>query len=135
LDVTLAHPDLQHYADLLRTLGVDGMSGDESDDDIQGNRLPVPFTAFTPFWRNPAVTEWLRILDDVFLYDQLRAKKPNELPARERCLFASPDHVAVPGLPVSFYRPKWLRGLDPTTLASLQVQPWVNLQFSAKILR
>jgi hypothetical protein len=134
METTLAHPDLEDLADSLDVLGPEGMSADESDEDDEGYPMP-PAVRLHP-WRSPAVSDWLRTLDDVFAYDKMTKNLIHEIPEdRQRTMTPFMGGVAVPGLPGNFYRSKWLKALTPQKAVDLQVQTPVVLQFSDKIKR
>jgi hypothetical protein len=134
MTVTLAHPDLEDFADSLDVLGPEGMSADESDEDDEEESLPLKVLLHP--WRSIAVSEWLQTLDDVYIYDEMRTKTTCNIPeARQRTLIPFHGSIAVRGLPYNFYRLKWLKTLNPPKMSDLRVQVPVILQYTDKIVR
>jgi hypothetical protein len=132
MSVALAHPDLRTTADLLNNLGFEGMSGDKSDEDVDG--LPLPLEALSHPWRSPVVTVLLRTLDDLFVHDKVTANDEANLPkVRHRSANQLRGSVPVPGLPRNFYNSTWLNNLSSTI--ELQVQPSVSFAHSDAIKR
>jgi hypothetical protein len=132
MSVVLAHPDLRTTADLLNNLGFEGMSGDESDDDMDGR--PLPLVALSHPWRSLVVAGWLCSLDDLFVYDKVTANEESNLPkVRHRSANQLRGSVPVPGLPRNFYSLAWLNNLS--SIIDLQLQPSVSLSHSDAIKR
>ena len=106
---------------MLRLLGVNGMSSDESSVE-EG---VVHYRIFIKTWRHPAVTEWLRCFDAV--YRKLRKNESGgkrqgaEAHWREVGTEVDDSRAAVPYLPRSAYNPTWFNRLSSFELANLHV--------------
>jgi len=116
------------------------MSGDETDrcgrHPIRGQRK---FMVVRPYWRSQEVTKWLRVIDNLYMVYRFssngRASRGNWVRQRIDSGRVDPDLFPVTGLPENFYDEEWLRGLSQEEMDRLEVQPGVNLEHSAKVLR
>lgn len=125
------------YVDRLADEG--GMSGDETDrcgrEPIRGQRK---FLVVRPGWRSQQVTEWLRVIDDLYTVQRFsldgRASRGNWVRQRIDSEMVDLDRLPVNGLPENFYDPAWLRGLSKEDRERLEVKPAVSLEHSAEVL-
>ncbi|KAH0825887.1 hypothetical protein J3R83DRAFT_7679, partial [Lanmaoa asiatica] len=129
-----AHPDLERFDSLWKTIPFEAMSGDESDDDQGEKRYAIT----NPSWRSEAVTAWLRTFDYIYLSTRFNSNgrpKRGALPHLRipSCRVAHQDKY-VPGLPRNFYDPTWLLSRDEASLAALQMQPEQDLTHSSAVL-
>ena len=116
------------------------MSGDETD---RGGRQPIrgqrKFLVTQPHWRSQEVTKWLRVMDNLYKVYRFssngRASRGNWV--RQRIDLGRVDFHRPPvtGLPENFYDKRWLQGLSQEEVDYLGVQPSVNLEHSARVLR
>ncbi|KAI0324444.1 hypothetical protein GY45DRAFT_1262849 [Cubamyces sp. BRFM 1775] len=111
LTAALSYEALKPHVDIIRRLGVDGMSSDESsvENDI------VHYYILKKRWRHPELTMWLRVFDAV--YRKIRVSETNRAtrgaPVHWRHVTNRYDNerAAVPCLPKNAYNPDWLNGL------------------------
>ncbi|KAG2132333.1 hypothetical protein DEU56DRAFT_739579 [Suillus clintonianus] len=130
------HEDLVGYRNIIRDMGPDGMSGDESDTRDGLKRYVI----FLDEWRNPEVATWIRVFDRVFMttkFNQVnRPKRGNwpriRVPTTQRNAIRSGNPV--PGLPRNFYNEEWLSTLDVDELEALNVQQPISLVHSQEVL-
>lgn len=116
------------------------MSGDETDrrgkQPITGQRK---FFIVQPGWRSKEVTDWLRVIDALYMSHRFsldgRATRGNW--ARHRMDSGRVDwgRRPVSGLPENFYDGAWLQGLSREEQDALGIQPAVSLGHSAEVLR
>ena len=117
-----------------------GMSGDETDrcgqQPILGQRK---FFVVRPGWRSQEVTRWLRVIDDLYTIRRFsldgRATRGNWVRQRIDSGRVAWDRLPVSSLPENFYDPSWLKGLSEGDRDSLEVQPPVDLNHSAQVLK
>ena len=109
---------------MLKELGVDGMSSDETDvgDPIGQKRILIKD------WRNSNLTIWLRTFDEVYM-------RRREKPVGEEDLRGNLPHIRTPsdkhsqsskvvrGLPINAYEPEWLERLHPLDYADVDPKP------------
>jgi hypothetical protein len=116
------------------------MSGDETD--RRGERPIVgqrKFFVVRPGWRAQEVTRWLRVVDDLYMIRRFsldgRATRGNWVRHRMDSDRVTWDSSPVSGLPENFYDSSWLKGLSGEERDSLEMQPPVDLNHSAEVLR
>ena len=115
------------------------MSGDETDrhgkEPIRGQRK---FLVIRPGWRSQEVTDWLRVIDDLYTVHRFshdgRASRGNWVPQRIDSGRVDWDRFPVSGLPENFYDPVWLCGLSQAERDRLAVQPKASLEHSTEVL-
>ena len=121
--------DLREFLPAIRILvEEDGMSSDERDgrDDrcLQSTR---------PFWRHPAVTDWLRDIDSIGF---VTAHGPARYGARRQSsLKVDAESQVVRGLPVNFYDWSYLDSLDESQYSDLCPKPAIGLGLSDSLQR
>lgn len=116
-----------------------GMSGDESDrhgmEPIRGQRK---FIVARPGWRSQEVTDWLRVIDNLYMVHRFkhdgRASQGNWVRQRIDSGRVDSNRLPVGGLPENFYDPAWLCGLSREERDHLAVQPRTSLKHSAEVL-
>ena len=117
----MSYDDLKTHVRMLRMLGVEGMSSDESsvENDI------VHYRVLKKRWRSDRVTSWLRAFDA--MYRKRRVSATNRrtrgaaVHSRELTNRFSDSRAAVPCLPRSAYDDTWLAGLQGPDLEDLCV--------------
>ncbi|OBZ73045.1 hypothetical protein A0H81_07122 [Grifola frondosa] len=119
IEVAANHSELRRHLDILQTLGVDGISSDESDHE---NGV-AQYRVLVKPWRNPMLTPWLRTFDTAYRRDRLnggnqttRGAQPHLRLASQKLDYSRP---AVPRLPYNAYEVKWLQNLSQFDLESL----------------
>jgi len=107
---------------LVDTLGVDGMSSDESEVDEGGQRA---YRVKRRIWRSKALEKYLRRIDKDYnrtnAYGNGRAGKPPRV--RKRPAYNDSAAEAIRGLPANFYDPNWLRKLGSWEKQDLETAP------------
>ena len=115
------------------------MSGDETDrcgrQPIRGQRK---FLVVRPGWRSKEVTDWLRVIDNLYTTHRFsvegRASRGNWVRHRIDSGRVDWNQLPVGGLPENFYDLAWLQGLSREEKDRLNVQPRVSLEHSAEVL-
>jgi len=94
----------------------DGMSCDEEDTDGRVHAVP-------PAWRSVSATRWLRSLDEPALHPHASTSRKTSAEGIRK-----PVGSRVPrSLPVNFYDPAYLHGLDGVQYADLDPQPVIDI--------
>ncbi|KAJ7256722.1 hypothetical protein C8J57DRAFT_999762, partial [Mycena rebaudengoi] len=113
-------PPLQPHIDMLESLGVDGMSSDESETD--GNDH-IQYKILVPVWRASVATAWLRMFDSLYHIlrrsgdvQALRGAFPHQRILTQQ---KNSKNTFVPGLPINVYDASWISG-DIRTQYSLR---------------
>ncbi|KIK31780.1 hypothetical protein CY34DRAFT_102778 [Suillus luteus UH-Slu-Lm8-n1] len=135
--IPYCHEDLVGYRDIIRDMGPDGMSGDESDTRDGIKRYVI----FLDKWRNPAVAPWIRVFDRIFMTTKFnevnRPKRGNwpriRVPTTQRNV--QREGKPIPGLPRNFYDEAWLSTLDQDDLETLNIQEPIRLVHSQEVLQ
>jgi len=133
-------PEVSRFKTYVDQLAEGGMSGDETDhrgeQPIAGQRK---FFVVRPGWRSPEVTRWLRVIDGLYTIHRFslngRATRGNWVRHRMDSDRTAWDKLPVSGLPENFYDASWLQGLSDEERDSLGIQPPVDLNHSAGVLR
>ncbi|KAJ3551266.1 hypothetical protein NM688_g4804 [Phlebia brevispora] len=123
LDIVRMTPALARHEEILRRLGVNGMSSDESDTGAQ----PVQYRITTPRWRHPAIRPFLQVLDDLYTLFRLQGGFSNSRQGsihrhRVPANIQSDGHP-VSGLPQNAYNPEWLGSQASFVQGQLAPQP------------
>lgn len=126
------------YVDKLADEG--GMSGDETDhrgkQPATGQRK---FFVARPGWRSQEVTDWLRVIDALYMDHRFspngRATRGNWVRHRLDSDRVDRGRQPVKGLPENFYDRAWLQGISRGERDALEMQPAVSLEHSAEVLR
>ncbi|KAJ3505876.1 hypothetical protein NLJ89_g7183 [Agrocybe chaxingu] len=118
LEACLLHPRLAEHEAIIRALGIEGMSSDESDyGEVQDNpftRMRAPrYYILHPRWRNPSLTGWLQTFDSIYSIVrrtnmQLRGAYPRSRYANGSEMKMSQSKAFVRNLPISAYKKTWL---------------------------
>ncbi|KAI9434625.1 hypothetical protein H4582DRAFT_1818480 [Lactarius indigo] len=133
-EVLDGYGDLQYIARHLNKLGVDGMSGDESDHSGGRRRYVVQKLN----WRSDDVTAALRVLDALALVSHWTSDgrpRPGKFPHVRIDSNRVENRDPVRNLPRNFYREDWLDTLDDYELRELNIHKPVNLALPDRILR
>lgn len=132
---------LHKFERYVRKLADDGgMSGDESDRNAkQTDKKYKKYFVVQPIWRSQEVTEWLNIMDLVYVSSRFaadgRAAKGNWIRNRVRSASVDRDSRPIPGLPHNFYDQSWLRSLTPKERKALGSRGAVDLRHNEEIIR
>lgn len=104
-------PELNQHVGIIRLLGRDGMSSDESDHE---NGV-VQYRVLIKSWRNPALTPFLRVFDASYRRNRFVPILQNTQGAHPHLRLNSNkidnSRGAVAGLPINAYDPRWLQNL------------------------
>ena len=110
-------PGTKKHKDIMMRLGIDGMSDDESDNEISTRpveQVRAPrYHVIHPRWRNETVHGFLHVLDLVYCIVRKIALRRRGAFTRQRqdgmtSWRYSTSENFVPGLPLSTYRESWL---------------------------
>ncbi|KAJ7730566.1 hypothetical protein B0H16DRAFT_1469537 [Mycena metata] len=106
------HDTIGLLCEMVKLLGTDGMSSDESDGDSE-----VPFTVAMKTWRSPDIVRLLKWIDVHRPKQTVFGERlPGNPPRRRRRLRygTAPTSLrrAIANLPLNFYDPVWYRGLS-----------------------
>ena len=122
LIAAMTYDGLKQHVQMLRRLGMDGMSSDESsvENDI------VHYRVVKKRWRNEKVTSWLRAFDAMYRKKRVsatnRRSRGAAVHAREVTNNFDDSRAAVPHLPRSAYDETWLHTLQAVDLEDLCVR-------------
>lgn len=124
----------------MRKLANDGgMSGDESDRNAVTKQKDKKYFVVRPVWRSQEVTEWLHVMDLVYISSRFaadgRATKGNWVRNRVRAASVDTDSKPIPGLPYNFYDQSWLGALTLRERKALGVREAIDLSHSDGIIR
>ena len=129
----LEDEDTNRHVGILRQLGTNGMSSDESDNE-NGARI---FRVKTVPWRNPQLTFWLRTFDALHRKSRYGTIDPRlrGAPPRERVDsgLISGGRPVTSGLPENAYDEQYLRNLPPWARQDLAPGPAYNFSHSARV--
>jgi hypothetical protein len=118
----------------LNKLGVDGMSGDESDH-ASGHRR---YVVCKLNWRSNEITSVLRVLDAlalVFHWTSNGRPKPGKFPHVQIDSDRLEIREPVRNLPRNFYNSDWLNTLDKYERQALNMGKPIELAISSRLLR
>ncbi|KAH7905256.1 hypothetical protein BJ138DRAFT_1231055 [Hygrophoropsis aurantiaca] len=113
---------------LVKDVGVDGMSSDESSH--EGKQGEATFLITCKPWRARSVTAWLRTLDSLHLGVRYKGQWKASVGAWPRIRLTSTvesESAAVPGLPMNFYSEMWLKTLSDFEKADLQPETLLQI--------
>lgn len=133
-EVLEGYGDLKDVAPYLNKLGVDGMSGDESDH-MGGHRR---YVVRKLNWRSDEVTNALRVLDALALVSHWTRDgrpRPGKFPHVRIDSGRVENRDPVRNLPRNFYRPEWLNTLDKYERRELNVGKPVALTLPSRVIR
>ncbi|KAH7903686.1 hypothetical protein BJ138DRAFT_1020240 [Hygrophoropsis aurantiaca] len=123
--------------ELVTSLGVDGMSSDESGHEGRQGE-PTFFITGKP-WRARSVTTWVRTLDSLHIHARYRGEWKATAGAWPRIRVTSTvesQRAAVPGLPRNFYSGTWFKTLSEYEAADLQPEtPMQAMHISEEITK
>lgn len=122
----------------MRKLADDGgMSGDESDRSTK--QKDKKYFVVRPIWRSQEVTEWLRVMDLVYISSRFaadgRATKGNWVRNRIQSTRVDRDSKPIPGLPHNFYDQTWLEAQTRREKKALKMREAIDLGHSEEIIR
>ena len=125
------------YIEILHHGG--GMSEDEPDWRSTSGKVPSHYFVIRPVWRSGAVTDWLRVMDHVYLARRFNPDgrvtrgrwTRNRKPSNKVDLAATP----IKGLPINFYDEEWLKSLNPKERRSLKMQDPLDLTHTEEVMR
>jgi hypothetical protein len=113
-EVVKLYSPLRKHLGILDTLGVDGMSSDESAVDPDTNRMT--YTIIKPSWRHPDMHNWLKVFDQLHHRNHINSWSIDKRGAFAHIRAGSQKvHQTVhapPHLPVNAYDPKWLESRE-----------------------
>ena len=125
------------YVDILDHGG--GMSEDEPGWRPASKKAPKEYLVVRPVWRSQEVTNWLRVIDNVYLARRFtpdgRVTRGSWL--RNRKQSSKVDHTAVPieGLPANFYDKEWLGSLSHRDKRRLKMGEAIDLTHTKEMIR
>lgn len=137
-----SHKDMERfrkYIDILAEGG--GMSDDEPDPRSTTARAKGSRKYFVirPGWRSREVTNWLRVMDHVYLDHRFAADGRTTRGKWTRNRVQSPkvDQTAqaIKGLPSNFYDRAWLESLSPKKRRRLDVKEAIDLTHTKEMMR
>jgi hypothetical protein len=118
LEACSLHPGLRTHENMIRQLGVGGMSSDESDYGELGTNPPARLRApryyvMNPLWRHPVLGQWLEVFDSIYLIrrrlgNELRGQYPRIRQHPATSVRLSINRRFVSHLPISAYKPEWI---------------------------
>jgi hypothetical protein len=122
LNCARLHPDLKKLEAVVVQLGVDGMSSDETDNEVDGSHI---LSIKAKKWRNENLTKWLHDLDTVHLARCVTTSgtiKKGNWPHRRRSVATKfSDGPPVRALPKSFYDESFLASLTGKQYEDLKI--------------
>ena len=128
-------PTIERLLPLMDKIPVGAMSGDETDH-RQNN---LNYVVRPPVWRSSEIEPFFMALDDLHLSTRFssngRAKRGKFPHPRIRSGRPPIPGGGVPGLPVNFYDPRWLRTLTGFERKELKIKPSIDLELSPYIIR
>jgi hypothetical protein len=128
-------PTIKKLLPLMDKIPVGAMSGDETDH-RQGN---LNYVVRPPVWRNSEIEPFFMALDDLHLSTRFssngRAKRGKFPHPRIRSGRPPIPGGGIPGLPVNFYDPRWLRTLTNFERKELKIKPSIDLELSPYLIR
>ena len=114
-----------------------GMSGDECDRNAK--KTDKKYFIVRPIWRSQEVTEWLHVMDLIYVSSRFaadgRATKGKWVRNRVRSTMVDRESKPIPGLPHNFYDQNWLRSLSPKERRTLKAHEAIDLSHSEEIIR
>lgn len=138
--MAMRYDQTQNHVDMLRAIGIGGMSSDESDTEagVHGGKQ---YCILRPVWRHERVTTWLRIFDDLFsrfrlnggFFESLQGGWPRVRIVTDRV--SSSRRPVVRQLPRNAYSSSWWD--QQATPTKEDVNPGANYDFnhSSEILK
>lgn len=129
----------REYVDILAEGG--GMSDDEPDPRSTTARTKESGKYFVirPAWRSLEVTNWLRVMDRIYLYHRFaadgRATRGKWTQNRVQSNKVDRAGQAIKGLPANFYDKDWLASLSPKKKRRLNIKGAINLTHTEEMLR
>jgi len=135
-----SHKDMERfkkYIDILDHGG--GMSEDEPDWRSTGGKTSRDYFVVRPVWRSQEVTNWLRVMDYVYLARRFTAdgRVTRGSWIRNRKPSSKVDHTTAPikGLPINFYDEEWVGSLPPREKRRLKIRKAINLTHTKEMIR
>ena len=137
-----SHKDIgrfRRYVDILADGG--GMSDDEPDPRSKTAQAKAAGKYFVirPMWRSREVTNWLRVMDHVYLSRRFAAdgRATRGAWTRNRVQSNKVDQTAraIKGLPSNFYDTAWLASLSPKEKRRLDIKEAIDLTHTKEIMQ
>ncbi|EGO25780.1 hypothetical protein SERLADRAFT_437514 [Serpula lacrymans var. lacrymans S7.9] len=138
LKVVLQESYMAHHIDLMKNMGSQAVSSDESEpegpddqDDPHAEEASVhshkSFVRITPAWRSDDLSRFMHNLDTVIQrrreprigHRAIRGQQPRH---RKHSDMVNLKSVAPPGLPCNCYKPEWLASLDNEEIKKLEMK-------------
>ncbi|KAI5989517.1 hypothetical protein EDD15DRAFT_2171281 [Pisolithus albus] len=118
------HPTLRRHLPLIKDLGTQAMSSDESEDEV---RRTISYPRVYPAWRSEQLATLLWQADDVAAANATvsigkRKKAGTQLRLRPHSGKVNTKAAAPPRLPRNCYKTSWLASLLPRQVKALRVQ-------------
>jgi hypothetical protein len=127
----------KQYVDILDHGG--GMSEDEPGWRSASRKKPRDYFVVRPVWRSQEVTNWLRVMDHVYLAQRFTpdGRVTRGSWVRDRKPSNKVDHTAAPikGLPANFYDKAWLRSLPNRDKRRLKMGEAIDLTHTEEMIR
>jgi len=127
------------YVDILAEGG--GMSDDEPDPHSTTTQVKASRKYFVirPVWRSREVTNWLRVMDHVYLDHRFAAdgRATRGKWTRNRVQSNKVDQTAqaIKGLPANFYDKVWLASLSSKKKRRLNMEEAIDLAHTEEMIR
>ena len=127
------------YVDILAEGG--GMSDDEPDlrSVTPRTRVPGKYFVIRPVWRSQEITNWLRVIDYVYLDRRFsadgRAKRGKWIRNRVQSNKVDQTARAISGLPANFYDKAWLASLSSKKKQRLNIKEAIDLAHTEEMKR
>ncbi|KAI6095734.1 hypothetical protein EV401DRAFT_1167181 [Pisolithus croceorrhizus] len=104
------------HNDLMQLIGSQGVSSDESDTGLEGQKV---YRMISPAWRSEELADLMRSIDSTIISNRRprvghRAIRGQEPRQRIPSDLVNEDAVAPPGLPLNCYKESWLMSLLPS---------------------
>ncbi|KAL6299909.1 hypothetical protein BKA93DRAFT_741554, partial [Sparassis latifolia] len=139
LEACYLNKDLEEFIPILKRMGKDAMSGDESDHLGGGRGGQRQYAIVKEEWRNDVLTPWLRTMDLLQLhtkFNEMGSAAPGNWPrVRKPSMRTVNPGCPVAGLPANFYNPQWLATLRRSQIEQLDIQPAMNVNHTLSALR
>jgi len=137
------HPSLKPHELLIRQLGPDGMSSDESDYGELGANPPARLRApryyvVSPQWRHPDLANFLEVFDMVYCIrrrvgNSLRGSYPRIRQYPTTSARISTSRKFVPHLSISAYKPDWIASRVDVAFVVCPTQEVYSFEHAANV--
>jgi hypothetical protein len=121
------NPSLANHSKLMRTMGVNGVSSDESDNEDDYIRV-------SPGWRSEQLAQFLWSLDEEIARHRTakvgqRRRRGNKARRRVFSALVNNDTLGPPGLPRNCYDEDWLNNLRPHERRLIRLKDYDHVFF------